>query len=67
MDTYDVIEIDKYRIDISKLIHNICHSQDDDKKYVIYTVETINQVYMFYKGSYQSTCIIYKLSRSISK
>ena len=39
MDTYDVIETNQDAIDISKLIRNICHLQDDNRQDVMDAVE----------------------------
>ena len=54
MDKYYAIETGQYGIDLAKPIWNICHPQDDEKKYVMSTVETNKQVYLFYQEPYQS-------------
>ena len=54
MDTYDVVEMDQDRIEISKVICTIYHLQDDDKQDVMSAVEINNQVDMFYQAPYQS-------------
>ena len=54
MDTYETIENDQYGIEIVNLIQTVCHVQDDDKQYVMASVETYKQVYLFYKSPYQS-------------
>ena len=53
MDTYDVVEMDQDRIEISKVICTIYHLQDDDKQDVMESVETDKQLYLLYQAPYQ--------------
>ena len=53
-DTYDAIEIDHDGIELAKLIQTICHLQDHNKKDIMDTVETNNQMYLFYHPYYES-------------
>ena len=49
------------------MIRTICHLQDDNKQDVMAAVETDKQVYMFYRGPYQSMWIAWNLSIKIPK
>ena len=49
------LKLDQYGIEIVKLIHSIWYIQDDNKKDVMTEVESVKQVYLFYKPPYHSS------------
>ena len=53
MYTYYSIKTDEDRIELDKLIQTIFHLYNDNKRYVMATVETDKQVYLLYQHPYQ--------------
>ena len=53
MDNYGVIKTDQDGIKLSKIIHSVCHLQDDNKQDIMAAAKTNKRVYLFCHYPYQ--------------